>query len=75
MSIFWEKAALRADLRARLSQSDPAKNAACDVRITQQVLLLPAEWNDVPAYAVITEDGILRSQDKTGAPGGAPILH
>lgn len=42
MSISEEKAALRADLRARLSQSDPAENAACDVRITQQVLSLPA---------------------------------
>lgn len=42
MSISGEKAALRADLRARLSQSDPAENAACDVRITQQVLSLPA---------------------------------
>ena len=42
MSISGEKAALRADLRARLSQSDPAENAACDVRITQRVLSLPA---------------------------------
>lgn len=42
MSISREKEALRADLRARLSQSDPAENAACDVRITQQVLSLPA---------------------------------
>ena len=42
MSISGEKAALRAQLRARLSQSDPAENAACDVRITQQVLSLPA---------------------------------
>lgn len=42
MSISGEKAALRADLRARLSQGDPADHAACDVRITQQVLSLPA---------------------------------
>ena len=43
MSISGEKDALRAQLRARLSQSDPAENAACDVaRITQQVLALPA---------------------------------
>lgn len=42
MSISGEKDALRAQLRARLSQSDPAENAACDVRITQQVLSLPA---------------------------------
>lgn len=42
MSISGEKAALRAQLRARLSQSDPAENAACDVRITQLVLSLPA---------------------------------
>ena len=42
MSITGEKDALRADLRARLSQSDPAENAACDVRITQRVLSLPA---------------------------------
>ena len=41
MSISGEKAALRADLRARLSQGDPADHAACDVRITQQVLSLP----------------------------------
>ena len=42
MSISGEKDALRAQLRARLSQSDPAENAACDVRITLQVLSLPA---------------------------------
>lgn len=42
MSISGEKAALRAQLRARLSQSDAAENAACDVRITQRVLSLPA---------------------------------
>lgn len=42
MNISGEKDALRADLRARLSQSDPAENAACDVRITQRVLSLPA---------------------------------
>lgn len=42
MSISGEKNALRAQLRARLSQSDPAENAACDVRITQRVLSLPA---------------------------------
>ena len=41
MSISGEKDALRAQLRARLSQSDPAENAACDVRITLQVLSLP----------------------------------
>ncbi len=64
MSISGEKAALR----ARLSQSDPAENAACDVHITQQVLSLPAEWNDVPVSAVITEDGILHPQEKPGLP-------
>ena len=42
MSISGEKDALRAQLRARLSRSDPAENAACDVRITQLVLSLPA---------------------------------
>jgi len=42
VSISGEKDALRAQLRARLSQSDPAENAACDVRITLQVLSLPA---------------------------------
>lgn len=41
MSISEEKAALRADLRQRLSQSDPAENAACDVCITQRVFALP----------------------------------
>ena len=41
MSISEEKAALRADIQRRLSQRDPADNAACDVRITQYVLSLP----------------------------------
>lgn len=42
MSISEEKEALRAQLRRRLSESDTAENAACDVRITLQVLALPA---------------------------------
>ena len=47
---------MRAQLRARLSQSDPAENAACDVRITQQVLSLPAFQAAERIFGLLPED-------------------
>ena len=68
MSISGEKDALRAQLRARLSQSDPAENAACDVRITLQVLSLQARrCGKTVALPVTQPDGQMRFARYDGA--------
>ena len=43
----------------------------CTVGLIRAAFLfdtLPAEWNDVPVSAVITEDGVLLPQEKPGLP-------
>ena len=43
----------------------------CTVGLIRAAFLLdalPAEWNDVPVSAVITEDGVLQTQEKPGLP-------
>ena len=48
-----------------------ARADCCTVGLIRAAFLLdalPAEWNDVPVSAVITEDGVLRPQEKPGLP-------
>ena len=48
-----------------------ARVDCCTVGLIRAAFLLdalPAEWNDVPVSAVITEDGVLRPQEKPGLP-------
>ena len=48
-----------------------ARVDCCTVGLIRAAFLLdalPAEWNDVPVSAVITEDGVLYPQEKPGLP-------
>ena len=81
MSISGEKDALRAQLRARLSQSDPAENAACDVRITLQVLSLPTfqAAERIFAYCSVVPEvdthAILAQARRRGKTVALPVTH
>ena len=48
-----------------------ARVDCCTVGLIRAAFLLdalPAEWNDMPVSAVITEDGVLQTQEKPGLP-------
>ena len=48
-----------------------ARVDCCTVGLIRAAFLLdalPAEWNDVPVSAVITEDGVFFPQEKPGLP-------
>ena len=48
-----------------------ARVDCCTVGLIRAAFLLdalPAEWNDVPVSAVITEDGVFCPQEKPGLP-------